>query len=122
LPSAIAHDELQLRLHDFEHAIDTSLPECAQTPQHRPPDAHSPGAQRQRLEHVGAAAHAAIQKNRDAVADRGHHFRQRLDRAASGFRGTPSMVRDQYAVDTVLQAELGVFARIDALDDELALQ
>jgi hypothetical protein len=32
LRSAIAHDKLQLALHDLQHALDAGLTECAQSP------------------------------------------------------------------------------------------
>ena len=59
-------------------------------------------AERQRLEHVGAAADAAVDEHRNAVADLGHDFGQRLDRRAPGFRGASAVVRHQDAVEAVL--------------------
>src|SRR5262249_5483753 len=111
----------QLRLEDLQHPVDARLPERAEPPQHRAPDPHAPGAQRERLEHVRTATHAAVQENGDAVADDGHHLRERLERAAPRFRRASPVVGDEYAVEAVLQAKLGVLAGIYALENELAL-
>src|SRR6185369_487951 len=77
-------------------------------------------SERQRLEHVGAAPYAAIEKYRNLFADRGNHLRQGLDGAAPGFRGTAAVIRHQDSVEAVFKAQLRIFMRVDALEYEFA--
>src|SRR5882672_7512150 len=69
--AAIAHRQFQLALQDLQHAIDAGLAEGAEPPQKWTTDADTLGAERKRLEHIGAAAHAAIDEHRNAAADFG---------------------------------------------------
>ena len=57
-----------------EHAIHAGLSERAQSPEHRTADADARRAERQGLEHVGPAAHPAVEKDGHAPGDLGYHF------------------------------------------------
>ena len=49
-------------------------------------EAHGLGAQRERLEHMGAALHAAVHHHVDPVADGIHHFGQLVERRCASRR------------------------------------
>src|SRR6516164_3724098 len=119
--ATIPHREFQFALKDFENTIDTGLAERSESPQHRTPDPYCLGAQSETLEHISAAAEAAVDEHWDAAADFGHHFRQGLDGSARGLGGTPAVIRDQDAVQAVLEAKPCVLAGVDSLDDEFSL-
>jgi len=89
----LPYGELQLALQNLEHPIDTRLTERTEPPQKRTADADRFRAERQRLEHVGAAPHAAVDEHRNAIADFGDDFRQRFDRRASRFRRSAAAIR-----------------------------
>src|SRR3984893_7143658 len=90
--TTIAHRQFQFTLKDFEHPIDARLAECSQSPQEGTPDSHGSGAKREGLEHIRAAAKAAVDEDGNTVADFGHDFGQRLDSCAGGFCGTSAVV------------------------------
>src|SRR5260370_15429681 len=93
LGTAIAHHQFQFALHNFDHAIDAGLAERSQSPQEGTPDPYGFGAQRESLEYIRAAAKAAVDEDRHAAADFGHHFRQRLDGRTKCFCVTSTLVR-----------------------------
>src|SRR5689334_10549302 len=118
LAAAVAHYQLELTLHDFEHAIHARLSESAQAPQERAADANCGGAEGERLVNVGPAAKTAIDEYRDAAPDFGHNFGQRFDGGAQSFSGASAMVRNPNAIESVLQREPRVFAPVDPLDQQ----
>ena len=75
-----AHGEPQLALQDFEHPADARLPERAEPPEKRPSDADGPGAKREGLEHVGAAAEPAVDKDREGWEPTGVRGALRINR------------------------------------------
>ena len=76
------------------------------------------GAQDQRLDHVGAAADAAIDDDVRAPANRFDDFRQHVDRTDALIELAPTMVRHIDAVDAVLDRNPGVLDGGDALEDQ----
>src|SRR5689334_18387660 len=103
--AAIAHYQLQFALHNFEHAIDAGLAECAESPKERTPNAHGFGTERQSLEHVRTPANAPVDEYGQAAAHFGDDFGQGLNGGAARFGGTSTVIRNEDAVDAVLDAE-----------------
>src|SRR5215831_16416546 len=66
--SAVAHDEFQFALEDFDHTVDSSLAERSETPEERPADTDSLCPQCESFENIGSAAKSAVDKNRDAIS------------------------------------------------------
>ncbi len=87
--------------------------------QRRAPHKHHPGAQRQRLDDIGAAPDAAVQHDRELLADGVRDLRQHLDRGLRAVELAAAVVRHEDAVRAVLGREPRVFHRHDALDQEL---
>ena len=91
LRAAVAHRQFEFALQDFEHAIDASLAERTESPEEGTSDAHGLGAERQRLEHVGASTDAAIHEHRHPSADFRDHLGECFDGRTTRF-GRPSAV------------------------------
>src|SRR5436190_5461536 len=68
------HRPLELGIEDLEHPGDADLPEGPQPPDLRAADASHVRADRQRLEHVGTAADAAVEQHRHRSANRFDHL------------------------------------------------
>src|SRR5687768_6473732 len=69
----------QLHVQKLEHALDAGGPERAETKDLGATDADRRRAERERLEHVGAVANAAIEHDRDLAIDRSHDLLEGLD-------------------------------------------
>ena len=69
------HGEPQLHVENIEHALDAILAEGRQPPGVGTPDTHRAGAERECLEGIGAATHAAINQHRYLPADTAHDVR-----------------------------------------------
>ena len=67
--------EIELALEQLKHVADAALACDRQAPQDRSPEQHRSSAERQRLDHVGPAPHAAVEQHRraprDPLGDRG---------------------------------------------------
>src|SRR5215831_4992602 len=87
--TAVAHDEFQLALEDFDHTVDSSLAEGPETPQERPADTDGLCSQRESFENIGSAPKSAVDKNGDSISDFGDDFGQRLERRSVCFGRTP---------------------------------
>ena len=83
-------------------------------------DKHRVGAEHQRLQNVGAAPEAAIDDQRDPVADRAARLGQDVDRRHRPVELTSAMVRDRDRVGADLGGALDVAHRQKPLDDQLA--
>src|SRR4051812_46427023 len=84
LPGADARDRhrvVELILDVLENGEDSFLAAGGQAPEVRTPDEHSAGAQRKRLEDIGAASHSSVQEHRDAPLHRVDDLRQDRDRS-----------------------------------------
>src|SRR5215467_7818888 len=77
--ATLLHGDLKLGVQNLEHALDTGLAEGAEPPQIRPPDADSLGAERERLDDVGAAAESAVDEDGNSSGDDPAHFRQAVN-------------------------------------------
>src|SRR5262249_17045245 len=62
---AVAHDQLEFSLQNFDYAIDARLAESAEPPQEWPADSYRFGAECERFEHVRTAAETAVNENRN---------------------------------------------------------
>ena len=67
------------RPQDVEDALDAFLPEGREAPDVRPPDPDRIGAERQRLEDVGAATQAAVHEHRNTAGDCRRDFGEAVD-------------------------------------------
>ena len=68
-----------------------------EAPQRRPPDQHGPGAERQRLQDVHAAADAAVHQDLQPVARRRDHLGERVERRGRAVELAAAVVRDDDA-------------------------
>src|SRR4051794_14709710 len=75
-----AHGEVKVRDEVADDLANARLAARREPPQVRPTDADRRRAQGKRLEHVGAAAHAAVKEHRYPPIDRFRDRGQRLDR------------------------------------------
>src|ERR1044071_1620265 len=88
----LLHGGVEFDPHQLEHALDTGLPEGAETPDVRAADADRAGAEAQRLDDVGAAAEARVDQDRHAPAHRLDDLGERVDGRAAGILATRTMV------------------------------
>ncbi len=84
----------------------------------RAPDTHRIGAERQRFEHAGPAANAAVEDKRDAAADRFRNFLKPVERGARTVDLPSAVVRDDEAVDAVIQRLARIVGMIDAFQKD----
>ena len=63
-------DAVDAVAHQVEHVLDAGLAVGGEAPEVGAADHHGPGAERQRLHDVAAAADAAVEQHLDLVADR----------------------------------------------------
>jgi hypothetical protein len=117
----LAHDGGELAVHDLQHAVYASLAEGCEAPDVRPADADRAGAQAERLQNVGPAAHAAIDQHRDVAAHRLDDLGEHADRRLPAFLRAPSVIGDEDGVHAMAQRLPGVRAGHDALEHQLAL-
>jgi len=80
------------------------------SPQHRPADQHRPRPQGQGLDHVGAAADAAVHVDLAAVADRGRHLGQGVGGGDHGVELAAAVVGHDHPGRARVQAGQGVVA------------
>ncbi len=85
----------------------------------RPPYANSCRSKRESFENVRAAPDAAVHNDGDFPGNAFDHFGQAFDRGTKCFFSAPAMIRDHQTVHAVLHRELRIFARDDALDQQL---
>lgn len=71
------------------------------------------GAQSKRLEDVGAATDSAVDADLDAPFCGRRTFRQRLDRRGDAVELSSAVVRDDHAVQSVLDGQLDVLGAVD---------
>src|SRR5581483_12406383 len=76
------------------------------------------GAERERLQHVAAAAHAAVDVDLAAPVDRLRDLRQRIEPGGDAVELAPAVIRDPYRVGAVLDGECRVLSREDPFEDE----
>src|SRR5205809_5039982 len=76
--SAVAHDQLQFALQNFEDPIDTWLPESSKSPQEWPAHPNGFGPKCQSLEYICSAAESPIHEDRNAIAGFTDDLGQRL--------------------------------------------
>src|SRR5262245_51587081 len=74
------------------------------------------GAECKRAHHVGAAAHAAVEKDRRAAAQLGGDRRQHIDRGGQRLDLPAAVIGNPNAVDTELDGARGVGRMHDALE------
>ena len=120
VPAAERQHPVDVAPEDLEHAGDAGLASDRETPQMRPADSAGRGAERQRLDHVGAAPHAAVEQHRDAPGDGVDHRRQRADRGEGAVQLAAAVVGDDHAVDAVPDGRAGVLGVEHALDQQRA--
>ena len=84
----------------------------------RPPDEGRTGAERKCLQHVRAAADAAVHVHLAAIADRLGHLRQRVEPGGDPVQLPAAVVRHVHGRGTVLDREQRVFSREDALEHD----
>ena len=112
--------------HDFRRQDADRMPHAGLA-RHRagvvegPPDEHELRAQRQRQQHVVAAAKAAVDHHRIVAAQRLDHARQHLHRRDRAVELATTVVRQDDAVGALLARLHGVALVEDALDHQLAL-
>lgn len=73
-----------------------------------PADQHTLRTERQRFEHVAAAAYAAVEEDGRAAADRGGRPAQQIDRGRRAVEIPSAMVRDDDGVHAFAAGALGV--------------
>ena len=83
-------------------------------------DEHRVGAEHHRLQDVGAAPEAAIDDQRDPVADGAARLGQDVDRRHRPVELAPAMVRDRDRIGADLGGALDIAHRQQSLDDQLA--
>src|SRR4051812_8653967 len=115
----LLHHDLELAIEDVEHALDARLTERAKAPDVRSADPDRLRAERECLEHVRAAAKAAVDDHGHAAVHGLEHLRERVDRAAQRLVRAPAVVRHDDSVRAVRERTRGVLARDDALDEHL---
>ena len=110
--------ELDLVAQQLQHVADTVLAACC-----KPVEGGSAGqrrlrAERQRLQHVAAAADPAVDERLGAATDRVDHLGQRVERGRDAVQLPATVIRDDHSRRTVLAGELRVLGGEDPLDDE----
>ena len=97
-------------------------PPVAKPPLDRPTDEHGARAEGQRLEHVGAAADAAVEvdlaRRPPASATTGNDLGQRVERRDRAVHLSAAVVGDDHRVGPVLRREPRVVAADDALEHD----
>lgn len=114
------YTRLQFILQNLAQVLHALLP-VAQTVQERPPDPHGRRAERERLEHVGAARDAAVDVDLAPVEDvraDAVQLQQREQGRLGRVEGAPAVVREHDALDAVRERLLRVRGALDALDDD----
>ena len=98
-----------------------ALPVQREAVQVRPADEHRVGAERQRLEGVAARADPGVEEHGHLVADRLDDRSERVERRDRPVDLTAAVVRDDDAVDLVLDGKPGVARALDPLEQDRAV-
>ena len=118
LLTAESHGESQLVSEQRQRQPGASLAVVRQSPEHGPADEHHTGAERQRLEHVGAAPHAAVHEYGQPAGQRGNDGLQRVHGGQTAVQLSAAVVGDDDAAGAVLGGQQGVLWRHDALHQQ----
>ena len=110
--------EPDLGLEELEHVPRSLLAACGEPPEGRPPDQHGLRAERERLDHVGPPAHAAVEEDLGPAGDRLHDLGQGVEGRGDPVELAPSVIGDDDAGAAVLTGEQRVLGREDALDQQ----
>lgn len=110
--SNFIHEEAQTQLDAF-------LALVRQSPEHGPSNPAEVRAESEGLEDVGAVADTAVDMNGDFAVDGGHDFRKGVKRGQGAVELAAAVVRDDDAVDAVVDGQYGVFGCRDPLDPDL---
>src|SRR5262249_56562157 len=95
----------------LERAAGPLLAVDDEPPERRPPGQDRTGAERERLEDVGAASDPSVEQHLDPAADGVNDLRQRVDRGRDAVELAPAVVGDDEAGGAVLAGEAGVLRR-----------
>jgi len=118
--SGLAHDGAQFAAPGFRVTASTpGCPKRGQSPRVRPANADRRRAQRERLENVRAAPHAAVHKYGDFSTHSFDHFRQTFDRRAQRFFRRVRHDSKRLARPPHARREMRISRRYDALDQQL---
>ena len=80
------------------------------------------GAERQRLDDIGAAVDRAVDDDHGAACHRLHYFRQHVGRAAAVIELTAAVIGDVDDLHPMIERDLGVLGGADAFDRERYLE
>ena len=97
--AAEGHRQVELGEDHLQHRLDARLSAERQAPDVGAAEADGVGAEGERLEHVGAAADAAVEEDRQLVADRLGDRRQGVERGDRAVDLAAAVVGDDDAVD-----------------------
>ncbi len=97
------------------------LPVQREAVQVRPADEHRVGAERQRLEGVTARADPGVEEHGHPAVDRLDDWTERVERRDRPVDLTPTVIRDDDAVDVVLDGKPGVAWALDPLEQDRAI-
>ena len=97
---------------------DALLAGRCQSPEHRAADQHPACSQRQRLERVGATAHAAVEQHLGAAVDRSYDFLERVERTGHAVELATAVIRHDDCSSAVLARKPRVLGGEDPLDDD----
>src|SRR5438552_30481 len=86
------HRELQLRTKHFQRVANARFARRGETPQVRPTDERRPGAERQRLEPVGATSNPSVEENRHPAGDMVRNVGQGVDRRHRAIPLPPAVI------------------------------
>ena len=73
------HGGARLGAYQVEHTLNALLAEGTEAPEIRPPDASCLRSDRERLDHIGAAAESAVDDHRHPAVHRRDNLRQRVN-------------------------------------------
>src|SRR5690348_8737020 len=108
-------------LQDLEHPRDPRIPRGSQPIEVKTADGDRVGAERDRLDDVGAAIKAAIDDDLRPAAHRLSYLRQDVERAAHVVELPSAVIGDVDAVDAVIDRDRRILAGLDAFEDQRQL-
>src|SRR5690242_6209059 len=117
-----AHRLLHLLLEKLDHALDAGGARRREAVAVEATHADPVGAHADRLHDIGATAEATIDDHLGAALHRLDDLGQHLGGAAAVVELAAAMVRAIDTPDAVLQRDLGIFSRADALQQELHIR
>ena len=112
------HRHVHLGEQAAQHVLDARLAAEPEPVDVRPPEQHRGGAERHRLHHVGAGAHAGVEQHGDRAVDGLEHGRQRVERGDGAVDLAAAVVRHDDAVDARVDRGPGVVGVEDALEHD----